>query len=278
MKKRLCRMIKYTFLFLLCFFGVIYYINFEIPGSTGFIIKKTDVYSSPKKEEITKKFGIGTSITVLGLSNNNMTKIRYIDGEKKKIGFIPTENLKHYNFVAASESSEHSPILMKVTSESTFQDFITEFTNVDVIGVYVESSSRNIDTKSKIERFCEEQHVPFGKMQTFTNENYKSYTSYLSTDDEWKNKYEILPYCFDIRFQNISSKYDFGNCIIYTNSIGKLEKVWLPYKSNIDIENLDESIYAYEFYSDTNISLSYVSDNFLNIVSLAYDNNTATQD
>ena len=289
MKKKLLKIFKYLFFVFVGLAGVIYYINFSIPGTPGFIIEKTNVYSTLSKENITKRLGIGESVDVLNYSNDNLTKIRYLDNNgNKKIGFIRSSNLRHYVYAGNSDTN-FEPLLMKVSDDCTFKSFVKALAKDSdtsyIAGVYIESSDNNVNTVSKIETFCEEQRIPFGKMQMFTDSNYQSFRAYLTSNEDWKNTYEILPICFfETNLSEISKKYDLSDCIIYTDSnfIGDFKRIWISSNSsevtqkNYLFKN-DESIVATEI-SKSNISFSYLSDEFSDYISEAYNNINATQD
>lgn len=283
MKRFISLIIRSAIIAVIILAGLFYFVNYQTEGETAYITQKCPVYNLSDLTDQIDTLSIGDSVESL-VYYGDANKIRYTDDDGEVIvGFINEKFLNYYSFPKSSNQS----VIISVSSQTEFKNFISilnSLTDEDfsLIGVYLDfsllSSYNSYGNLYKIQEFCENQLIPWGDI---SNLNQDSYNNYISdkVDSEFENvsyTAKLLPYVFRLYNEDyIDSSYELDNCIIYTSSgeerVGY--KSWTTTLSSSFLRNseiLKES-YAYTFYKEDDIELSFVSDDWFYDIESAYN-------
>lgn len=270
--------LKIFSLVVVCLVVGVYIVNYEATGDLEFTKQRTQLYSTPDKQEIIRTLKPGSTVYSLTYyTDDGMDKVRYTDPktDKKIVGFVEEKDVAWYRFPDQSVDALGEPIVLSTNKDTSLSTFIDKFVSLSddnsLIGVYVETDA---DKQSEIIDFCEEQHIPYGYISTFDDTTYEIYTSNVVYSTA---KYNILPQVFRITNNTNLTKYDLQNCILSVTDSSIPDdsyNYWVTFNSSSrDASVFDEnqSIMAYKYNSDSNFGYSYISDEFEAQIERAYD-------
>lgn len=243
MKNFLKQIVLFMGISIMALIALGYFINYRAEGEFSFAVKDTIVYSAPNLTE--KIYMIESGETFTSLSNfdsGDSIKIRFEnrDTDKEQIGFIHFSDCYSYSFpLSRSNTSVVSrpTLIMSVASTITFEEFLKDFVDVldeyGVIGIYLEDSdySEKAESISQISSFCEEGHIPYGFISSFTPANEKKYVDNMVNDDAFFSSYRILPHVFSLSTIRDGYKFrdELANCIFQTPSLrsDNIRRYWI---------------------------------------------------